>query len=126
MKIIVKVILNVAHHGDIMPKIAVNNIFFTFLFYWITSDLHLHQKTFIKKNYIEELCKNHLKMNYVEYPIHTQKDYPCFNKKSTSQTFIFISSASKVVYPLPHVKYSMAPLGDKVLTSKVLYGPPDT
>ena len=124
MKIIVKVILNVANHGDIIPKITINNIFFTFLSYWITSDLHLHQKTFIKKNYIKELCKNHLKMNYVEYPIH-KKDYPCFNKKSTSQTFTFISSGSKVVYPLSHVKYSMAPLGDKVLTANALYVPPD-
>ena len=108
MKIIVKVILNAAHHGGIMPKIAVNNIFFTFLSYWITSDLRLHQKTFIKENYIEELCKNHLKMNYVEYPIHTQKDYPCFNKKSTSQTFTFISSGFKVVYPKWFILYHMS------------------
>ena len=45
----------------------------------------LYLKTFTKKNFINQLCKNHLKINYVKFRIHALKDHLCFNKKFTNQ-----------------------------------------
>ena len=108
--------LNVAHHGWLSkkifhsrsPKTTSNDIFLPF---------YLNEKTFIKKNCIKKLEKNHLKISliiYVELHIYTEKDHLCFYKNSGNQTFTFISS--KLVYFSKHVT-SIAPLGNKFSTA---------
>ena len=69
MKITTQLIWNVADHGWVtnnkfqsrLSKIALDDISFIFLSYWIAPNLHLILKTFIIKNCIEELCKIYLK-----------------------------------------------------------------
>ena len=65
----------------------------------------MYQKTFMKKNCIKELWKNHFKMflNYAEFRI--KKDNLCFYKTFTNQIFPFISS--KVVYFKKHLAYQV-------------------
>ena len=50
----------------------------------------------LKKKHVLKNCKKYFKIDYVEYHIHEYKDDLCFYKRSTNQTFIFIST--KVVY----------------------------
>ena len=39
------------------PEMAINGICFTFLSYWITSDLYVILENFYSKNCTKELCK---------------------------------------------------------------------
>ena len=93
--------MNVAHHGwatkknfqSMLSKIALKRIYFTFLSYRITTELHLTLEDFRKTVLIKELCKKSLEnINYVKCHKLREKDHLCFNKKSTNQTFTFISS----------------------------------
>ena len=69
------------------------------------SDLHLTlEHAHMKQNYNKELCKNHFKMKYAEFHIHTQKDHLCFSKNSPNQTFLI---SSKVVYFKKHLAYQL-------------------
>ena len=44
----------------------------------------LHQKTFMKKNCIKELCKESFKLNYAEFRIQAEKDCLYFYKINQS------------------------------------------
>ena len=52
-------------------------------------------------NCIKELCKNHLKINYVEFCMQAENIYLCFYKNSTNHIFTFTSS--KGVYFKTHL-----------------------
>ena len=60
----------------------------------------------ILNNRARNSVRNHLKISYVKFRIHAEKDLLCFYKNSANQTSIFISS--KVVYfrTISHIKYS--------------------
>ena len=60
----------------------------------------------ILNNRARNSVRNHLKISYVKFRIHAEKDRLCFYKNSANQTLIFISS--KVVYfrTISHIKYS--------------------
>ena len=60
----------------------------------------------ILNNRARNCVRNHLKISYVKFRIHAEKDLLCFYKNSANQTSIFISS--KVVYfrTISHIKYS--------------------
>ena len=60
----------------------------------------------ILNNHARNSVRNHLKISYVKFRIHAEKDLLCFYKNSANQTSIFISS--KVVYfrTISHIKYS--------------------
>ena len=45
-----------------------------------------------KRIVLKNCVKNNWKKKYVEFRIHAEKDHLCFYKKSTNQTFTFISS----------------------------------
>ena len=74
MKITAKLILNLVHHGWRMKNIL--------------KGMRLYSTT-------NNCVKNHLKVNYVIFLIHTEKDHLCFYKNS-NQTFAIISK--EVVY----------------------------
>ena len=74
MKITAKLILNLVHHGWWMKNIL--------------KSMRLYSTT-------NNCVKNHLKVNYVIFLIHTEKDHLCFYKNS-NQTFAIISK--EVVY----------------------------
>ena len=47
-----------------LPKTTLNNICFTFLSYWKTSDLHFILEDFSKKQLYQRTIENHLKINF--------------------------------------------------------------
>ena len=84
-----------------------NSISFTFLSYGKTSDLHLILDDFYKKTVtaLANCVKSYLKINCMEFCIHTEKDHLCFHKNSAYQISTFINS--KVVYFKKHLTYQV-------------------
>ena len=58
-----------------LTKRILNSISFTFLSYWKTSDLHFILEDIFKKNVLKNCAKNQLKINYVNFCIHTENLY---------------------------------------------------
>ena len=112
-KITTRVIVNVANHGWVtrkifhfrLSKMPLNSISFTCVSCRKTSDLHLILEDPLKRIALQNCVKISLKINYVVFPIHIEKDHLCFYKNSTNQAFAFIHS--KKVHFKKHLHYQV-------------------
>ena len=90
-----------------LRKTTLNDISFTFLSYWKTSDLHLILEDFYKKRIVLKNCvKVYLKKNYVEKKVERKicrEGLLFFYKNFTNQIFTF--NNGKVKYFKKHLAH---------------------
>ena len=58
-----------------------------------------------KRIVLKNCLKNHLKINYVEFHTHPEKNYLWLNKNSTNQTFTIIKSKVVNLRSISYIKY---------------------